>query len=130
MKPLGGQIGTDIRAIYLPNHVERFSNWFRGGHNNKRITRIIRSLRVLGRHDLATIMLHAVESIWDLPEYIHHHKDETSTWWASAFLWPLCKCMSYKSELETDDNSDSPPQGTKGEVAPGLEWLKDVLDAK
>ena len=91
LNPRGGQKDTDIRAILAPNHVERISNWYRGGHNNRRITRIIRSLRVLGRHDLATIMYHAVESIWNLPQYQKYHEKDASAWWTNTYLWPLCK---------------------------------------
>ena len=114
IQPSAGREDAGIAAEWSDNHDERFANWVRPGHNHLRITRIIRSLRILGRQDLAKILFEAIESVWSSPQYQHQCSGESMQWWSRAYSWPLY----------------SPPQGEEGEVGPGLKWLKRILDTQ
>ena len=114
IQPVAGEQDAGIAAVWAENHDERFSNWTHRGHNHLRITRIIRSLRLLGRQDLAKIFFEAVESVWNSPEYQHQCTGDSIEWWLRAYNWPLY----------------SPPGGEEGVVGPDLRWLKRILKAQ
>jgi hypothetical protein len=55
-----------VRVVLGPNYREAFANWVhRFDHNHLRISRILRSLRVLGLPDEAQAFFHALQEVFD-----------------------------------------------------------------
>lgn len=69
----GGEEGEEgeegagrVRVVLGPNYREAFANWVhRFDHNHLRISRILRSLRVLGLPDEAQAFFHALQEVFD-----------------------------------------------------------------
>jgi len=69
----GGEEGEEgeegagrVRVVSGPNYREAFANWVhRFDHNHLRISRILRSLRVLGLPDEAQAFFHALQEVFD-----------------------------------------------------------------
>lgn len=73
-----------------PNYLRQAQNWVRRyDHNHLRITRIIRSLRVLGLEQEAQVFFHACESIAKSSGNRDRPSDRSVLFWTRAAIRPL-----------------------------------------
>jgi hypothetical protein len=76
------------KVIRAPHWRRASQNWaVRFDHNHLRMTRIIRSLRILGLHDEATAFYDALVEVYREP-YIHIN-ERTARYWHMAVAQPL-----------------------------------------
>lgn len=93
-----------IQVTRSENHLKQFRNWVtRVDHNHLRITRIIRSLRVLGLEEHAQAFYHALLEVdRDFPGRI---SKGSIMYWTRAAVRPL-----YLAPSEDDDDAVTGPQ--------------------
>jgi hypothetical protein len=102
-----------VKVTRRDNHLKQFRNWVtRVDHNHLRITRIIRSLRVLGLEEDAQAFYEALLAVdADFPARI---SKGSIMFWTRAAVRPL-----YLAPSEADDDAVTGPQ-----------YLKDFVEAE